>query len=562
VSYLETARRHAILNARKHGSANWKAVLGKVMAEHPELRSRGREVMEEVRRVVEEVNALSREEIAEEAERLESGTGRRVRRKQELPELPGAEAGEVVMRFAPNPSGPLHLGHARAAVLNDEYVRRYSGRLVLRIEDTDPARVYPPAYEMIQQDLRWLGVEVHQVVVQSSRLQVYHEHAEQLIRMGRAYVCFCEAEHFRKLRQRGEECEHRQSSVQENLREYRRMFSELAEGEAVVRLKTGMELSDPAMRDFPIMRISDTPHPKVRARVYPLMNFSVAVDDHLLGITHVLRGKDHIVNTRKQAYIYRFFGWEMPEFIHYGRMKIEGLRLSTSEIRRGIEAGEYSGWDDVRLGTLRALARRGFQPEAVRRAVLDAGVKQSDISFSWKNLFAYNRQIVEPAANRYFFVASPVRLVVEGIEEFEALVRLHPDYPERGCRRLRLRGSGGRVEVFVARRDIERLSAGDVVRLMEGFNLRLKELGAGRAEAEFHSYELEQAKRLGARLIHWVPADEHVEVEVLTPEGSQSGVAERALREVEEGTVVQFERYGFVRIDAAGERIIACYAHP
>jgi len=560
VSYLEAARRHALLNARKYGKADWKAVLGKVMAEHPELRSRGREVVEVVKRVVEEVNALSREELARETEGLEEVRVAE-RRTQGLPELPGAAQGRVVMRFAPNPSGPLHLGHARAAVLNDEYVRRYSGELILRIEDTDPARVYPPAYEMIPQDLNWLGVEVHRLVVQSSRLEVYYEHAQRLIEMGNAYVCSCDAEHFRKLRRRGEECEHRQSSVQDNLREYRRMFSELHEGEAVVRLKTGMQLSDPAMRDFPIMRISEAPHPRVRARVYPLMNFSVAVDDHLLGITHVLRGKDHIVNTRKQAYIYRFFGWKMPEFIHYGRMKIEGVRLSTSEIRRGIEAGMYSGWDDVRLGTLRALARRGFRAEAVRRAVLEAGVKQSDISFSWKVLFAYNRQLVEPEANRYFFVESPVRVWVEGIESFSAKVRLHPDYPERGHRELVLKGSENRVEVLIAKRDAGALRQGEVVRLMEGFNIRVAEPGEP-VLAEFHSYELEEAKRLGARLIHWVPAGENVEVEVLRAEGRRRGAAEPGLREVAAGSVVQFERYGFVRIDATGERIVACYAHP
>ncbi len=560
MSYLEAARRHAILNARRYGRANWKAVLGKLMGEHPELRGRGREVVEEVRRVVEEVNALSREEIEREAERL-GAPERRRKREAGLPELPG-DTSRVVMRFAPNPSGPLHLGHARAAVLNHEYVRRYSGRLILRIEDTDPARVYPPAYEMIPQDLSWLGVEVHQVVVQSSRLDVYREHAEQLIRMGRAYVCFCDTERFRRLRGRGEPCEHRGQSVEENLREFGRMFSELGEGEAVLRLKTGMELRDPAMRDFPIMRISEVPHPRVDARVYPLMNFSVAVDDHLLGVTHVLRGKDHIVNTRKQEFIYRFFGWEMPEFIHYGRMKIEGVRLSTSEIRRGIEAGEYSGWDDVRLGTLRALARRGFMPEAVRRAVLEAGVKQSDISFSWKVLYAHNRQLVEPVADRYFFVASPARLVVEGIESFRARVRLHPDHPERGYRELVLSGTGGRAEVFIDRRDLERLEEGQVVRLMEGFNVLLRRAGDGEGVAEFHSRELEEAKRHGARLIHWVPAGEHVEVEVLRPEGRDTGVGEAALRSVEPGRVVQFERYGFVRIDSKDEAIVACYAHP
>ena len=92
------------------------------------------------------------------------------------------------------------------------------------------------------------------------------------------------------------------------------------------------------------------------------MNFSVAVDDHLLGVTHVIRGKDHIANTRRQRYIFDYFGWDVPVYRHYGRMGIEGVVLSTSQMRQGIVSGNYEGWDDIRLGTLRALARRGIDP--------------------------------------------------------------------------------------------------------------------------------------------------------------------------------------------------------
>ncbi len=552
-------RKHALKNALEFGKANSKAVLGKVLAEKPELRDRVRELLPLVEQVVAEVNALGREEI----EREISGYSFEVKRerRRELPELPGAEGG-VVMRFAPNPSGPLHLGHARAAVLNDAYVKRYSGTLILRLEDTDPARVYPPAYEMIQEDLHWLGVHIHRVVVQSSRLEIYYRHARELIERGHAYVCECTGEEFQRLKLAEQECEHRGKSVEENLADFERMFTEFKEGEAVVRLKTGVELSDPAMRDFPIMRISEAKHPRVSARVYPLMNFAVAIDDHLLGITHVLRGKDHIVNTRKQAFVYRFFGWPMPEFIHYGRLKIEGVALSTSRIKEGIEAGKYSGWDDAALGTLRALARRGFRSEAVRRAMLEVGIKQSDISFSWKNLFAYNRELVEPIANRYFFVASPVEVVIEHMPEFSREVRLHPSYPERGSRRLVVKPEAGVGRIFIAEGDYAKLRQGEFVRLMEGFNVVIQEKRRHWMRARFHSLELEEAKRRRARLIHWVPAPHAVPVTVVKPEGRDTGYGEPALGEVEPGDMVQFERYGFARIDEAGERIIAYYAHP
>ncbi len=556
----ELIRKHALKNALDFGKANPKAVLGKVLAENPELRTRVKELLPIVDKVVAEVNELSREEIAQ-AVAGYSFEVKREEKKETLPELSNVGR-EVVMRFAPNPSGPLHLGHARAAVLNDAYVKRYGGKLILRLEDTDPARVYPPAYEMIQEDLRWLGVEVHDVVIQSSRLEIYYEHAKKLIEQGHAYVCECSAEEFQRLKLDRQECEHRGKSIRENMADFERMFTEYKEGEAVLRLKTGVDLRDPAMRDFPIMRISETPHPRVNARVYPLMNFSVAVDDHLLGITHVLRGKDHIVNTRKQEFIYRFFGWEMPEFIHYGRLKIEGVALSTSKIKEGIEAGRYTGWDDASLGTLRALARRGFRSEAIRRAMLEVGIKQSDISFSWKNLFAYNRELLEPIANRYFFVASPVEVEIHGMPEFSRDVRLHPDYPERGSRTLVLKPERGVGSVFIAKSDYEKLHEGSFVRLMEGFNIEILEKGREKARARFHSLELDEAKRRRAKLIHWVPAQDRVAVEVIKPEGRDEGYGEAALKKVKRDDVVQFERYGFARIDRAGKGVVAYYAHP
>ena len=134
------------------------------------------------------------------------------------------------------------------------------------------------------------------------------------------------------------------------------------------------------------------------------MNFSVVADDHLLGVTHVIRGKDHIANTRRQRYIYDHFGWEVPVYRHYGRMGIEGVVLSTSQMRLGITEGKYTGWDDIRLGTLRALARRGILPDAVKNAMLAIGIGETDISFSWDNLYAENKKLVDPVANRYFFV--------------------------------------------------------------------------------------------------------------------------------------------------------------
>ncbi len=194
----EVVYKHALMNAVKHkGSASPKAVMGSIMSQEAELRSRAKEIGPLSAKVVAKVNELSKEEQQAEMDKLGLEIHEKKQVKKEgLDELPGSHD-NVVMRFAPNPSGPLHIGHARAAVPNGEYVKKYGGKFILRIEDTDPKRVYPPAYDMIQEDLKWLGIEPDEVYFQSDRFEIYYKYAEELIKRGAAYMCTCDGGEFK-----------------------------------------------------------------------------------------------------------------------------------------------------------------------------------------------------------------------------------------------------------------------------------------------------------------------------------------------------------------------------
>lgn len=552
----EVIYKHTLKNALEFGKAKEKAILGKVLAELPEYRKRVKEIIPIINEVVKEVNSYPRERIEEEIKKYKFI---KVERKKEaLPDLKVKD--KVVLRFAPNPSGPLHLGHSRAAILNDEYAKRYKGKLILRLEDTDPSRVYPPAYEMIKEDLEWLEVKIHETHIQSERLEIYYNYAEKLISKGKAYVCTCSQEEFKKLRDAKKQCKCRGLSTEENLERFEKMFSEYKEGQAVVRIKTDLALPDPSMRDFPIMRICETPHPKVgEKRVYPLYNFAVTIDDYLMKVTHVLRGKDHIANTRKQSIIYDYFSWQKPEFIHYGRLSIGGVTLSTSKIMEGIKSKSYTGWDDIRLGTLRALAKRGIQAKAIRKAMLEVGVKESDIDFSWENLYAYNKDIIEPIANRYFFVWEPKKLVIKNAPSFEAQPLLHPNFPERGRRKIKIEAKEGKAEVFISSTDAESIKEGEFLRLMEAFNIIILKK-SNEIFAEYHSQTLEEARKRKAKLIHWL-SGESLPVKVITHEKIFKGLGEENLKNLKEGDIIQFERFGFVRIDKINKEIVAYFTH-
>ena len=572
-------KKYALLNAYQHGGkAQPKAVLGKVLAENPQLKSQVREVASLLSRIVEEVNRLTPEEqlkILRDRwpELLEARRKPAEAEEKRLPPLPEAEEGKVVTRFSPNPDCVLHLGSARAAVLSWFYARNYKGKFILRFEDTDPRGKKPKKefYESIREDLEWLGCKWDEEHIQSLRLPIYYEHAERLLRLEGGYVCTCKPEVFRRLVMEGKPCPCRELPPEIQLERWRMMLDgSFREGEAVLRVKTDLSHPNPAVRDWPALRIVDTerfPHPLVGSqyRVWPLYNFSCGVDDHLMGITHIIRGKEHLTNEVRQKYLYAYFGWKYPQAVHYGRLAITGAELSKSKIKEGVETGVYRGFDDPRLATLQALRRRGITPEAIRELMLDVGVKAADVTLSWENLYAINRKILDAKAYRYFFVDQPLTLKVSGLgKSYVSRQPLHPDHPEKGYRELHVEVSlQGEASLLVSRRDLGLFKPGSIVRLKNLFNVRVERVEDKLVEASFHSESHEEARKAGAPIIHFLPEGETVPCQVLMPDGKLlEGEAEKTCLKLKPGQVVQFERFGFVKVESVNGGVKAVYGHP
>lgn len=547
-------RKYALQNAVQfEGKATVGSVLGKVMAENPELRPKAKEVTVLAKKVVDDINKMSPEDQrkALESESPELLVKESRVREMGLPDLKNVQ-GEVRMRMAPNPSGPLHIGHSRMGILNDEYVKRYGGICYDRFEDTDPARIDPDGYRTIPEDFAWLGVRIDKTVIQSDRFEIYYDIAKKLLEMGKAYVCTCKPDDWRELKNRKLPCPHREQPLSEQMARWNRMFDgSYKPEEASVMVKTDLEHPNPAIRDFVGLRIDDTPHPRTgkKYRVYPLMNLAVAVDDHLFDLTHVLRGKDHLNNTYRQMYVYDYFGWKKPEYIHYGRVSIEDSQLSTSKVAKGIREGQYSGWDDPQLGTLRALKRRGLRPEALRRYWVETGIKEVDIEFSWKTLYSFNRELIDGEANRYFFVIDPVKIKIEGAPKLVGKAPLHPEHPERGIRELVV---GPDSEVYVEARDLS----------SEPKRLRLKDLCNIERSGEGWRYagnDLAVLKE-GVQIVHWVPT-ESIAAEVLMTDGTtKQGLAEKGIVNAK-GKVVQLERFAYARVEETSPFVRCVFTH-
>jgi glutamyl-tRNA synthetase len=568
----EFIRKVALLNAYRHGGkAEPGPVLGRLLGERPDLKPMTQSLITVIRTIVDEVNAMPQKrqgEILQEKwpETLVETVRAEVKG---LTPLPNVERwGRVVTRFSPNPDCVLHLGSARAIILSHDYAKMYKGRFLLRFEDTDPRLKKPVLefYDAIREDLLWLDCRWDEEYIQSDRIPIYYEFAQKLLEDGSAYVCTCNPEEFRRRVLLSLPCPCRDQPPQLHLDRWERMRDgTFREGEAVLRVKTDLKHPNPAVRDWPALRIVEANHPRVgrRFRVWPLYNMACGVDDHLMGITHIIRGKEHLTNETRQRFLYSHLGWRYPEAIHYGRLKIRGALLSKSKILKGLKEGIYSHWDDPRLATFAALRRRGISSESIRRMIIEVGVKPVDATLSWENLYSINRKILDPTADRYFFVADQVPLSVNGLtKDYELTLPLHPERRGREGRALTVKVREGVGRVWISRNDLRALSEHSVVRLMGFINIEVDSVSQDRVEARYHSEGVREARMVKAPLIQWVPYEDPLPTSVIMQDSSTvKGLSETSCRRLKVGQVIQFERFGFVRVDSLNGSLQTYYSH-
>lgn len=400
------------------GKANPGAVLGKVLSENPDLRKDVDVIRKAINDGVMKVNHMN----PEEQNRLFQESGFEIRKSEKvkgLPELRNAEIGKVVTRFAPSPTGPLNISHTlRGVLISYIYARKYKGRFILRFEDTDAKKVEKRYYDWIQEDLRNLGVEWDKLIIQSERMALYYKYAGEMIDKGSAFVCTCSQDDFKKYVMNKEVCKCWMLNRKENAERWKKLLEGgYKEGEAVLRLKTDMKSPNPVLRCPALFRISKVEHPLAgkKYNAWPLYNFANVIDDHEEGVTHVFRGKEHEHNTAVQDIVYSDFKWKPPTVINFGMIYLPGEKLHTRDIKEGIKEGKYSGWDDIKLFTLRSLFRRGFQPEAFFSFAEQTGLSKTDIVIGIENLEGHNKKIIDKMANRYMVVIDPIKLSVSGL---------------------------------------------------------------------------------------------------------------------------------------------------
>jgi glutamyl-tRNA synthetase len=548
-------RKYAVKNAHDYGKAQPGPIIGKIMAlPNADIK----EARAEAERAVRWVNSLSKAELEKEyseySREFESDEKEKLERTSKPKmALPGAEYGKFHTRFAPEPSGYMHIGHAKAALVAKGFAEMYKGKITLYFDDSNPEKSEQKFVDEIKKDLGWLGTEFDEEKYASDNIERVYEYSRKLILGGHAYACSCTADAIKEKRMRKEGCIHRSADKSESIAVFEKMLSgDLEEGDAVIRFRADMKSDNTALRDPSILRIKKHEHYRqgTKYTVWPLYDLNTPINDSLNGMTDIIRSKEYELRDAFYPMVLDALGLEKPRMHLEARLVIKNNITSKRYVNLYIEEGLLSGHDDPRLITLSALRRRGVKPDAIRDFVLRFGMSKSESVVDVSMLLDENKKRIDGGARRLFYVENPVKLVVQGAETREVELKLHPS-ADLGSRSYEVG-------------DTFYISSADASQLKPKSRVALKGLYTVEVVKKARDGMLAVRSDKDSDLrVQWVAEGKLLLAEVampkppLKPDGTfdkesmerSKGYVESYSSKLKHGDIVQFERFGFCILD-------------
>ncbi len=387
----------------------------------------------------------------------------------------------VKTRFPPEPNGYLHIGHAKALCVDFGIAKKYGGTCNLRFDDTNPAKEEKAFVDGIQRDIEWLGFKWDKLYFASDFFDRLYEIACSMIRRGLAYVDDQSPEEMRAnrgtLTEPGKNSPYRDRTPEENLDLFRRMKEgEFPDGTRVLRAKIDMASPNVLLRDPTMYRIKHMHHHRAGDKwcIYPMYDFQHPVQDAIEGITHSLCSLEYEIHRP----LYDWFVThaevtdQPPRQIEFARLNIERTVMSKRYLRRMVEEGVVSGWDDPRMPTLVAMRRRGYPAAAVLDFMGRVGVAKADSTVEGNLLDHCVREALADTAPRAMAVLNPLKLTFANWEEGKVdtlTVENHPDHPEMGTREIHFT-----KHAYIEREDFMEEPVKKFFRLAPGKEVRLK----------------------------------------------------------------------------------------
>ncbi len=513
-------------------------------------------------------------------------------------DLASGKHDHVVTRFPPEPNGYLHIGHAKAIVLNFGTAEKYDGRCHLRFDDTNPLTESVEYVESMQEDIQWLGYDWgDHLFYASDYFEKMFDCAVHLIRRGKAYVDSLSMEEIREYRgtvtEPGRFSPYRGRSIDENLDLFHRMRAgEFADGEHVLRAKIGMDSPNMLMRDPLLYRIRHARHHHRGDDwcIYPMYDFAHCLEDAFEAVTHSLCSLEFENNREVYDWVIRETEVEnQPQQIEFARLNMGYTVMSKRKLLRLVEGGLVEGWDDPRLPTLAGLRRRGVPPEAIRTFCHRIGVTKANSRVELELFENTIRDELNMRAPRVMAVTDPLKVTItnfDGDTEWLDASYYPHDVPLEGSRKIPFTR-----ELFIERDDFEehppkgfyRMSPGQEVRLRYGYYVTCQDVikdDSGRIIELLCTYDPDTRSGTSADgrkvkgTIHWVSATEGIPCELrlydrlfaqedpeedkekdflecLNPDSLilRRGVIEPSVLDDDPTTTYQFERRGYFRQD-------------
>ena len=337
---------------------------------------------------------------------------------------------EIHTRFPPEPNGYLHIGHAKAILLNYGLAQKYNGKFNLRFDDTNPTKEKTEFVEAIENDIAWLGADWEgRLFFASDYFQEMYEGAVKLIKKGKAYVSDLTAEQIREYRgtltEPGKEDPYANRSIEENLQLFEDMKNgKFADGEKVLRARIDMASSNINMRDPVIYRVAHMTHHRTGDKwcIYPMYDYAHPIEDAIEGITHsicTLEFEDHrpLYDWVLIELGYKEDASGTPKQIEFAKLYLTNVVTGKRYIKRLVEEGIVDGWDDPRLVSIAALRRRGFTPESIKLFVDLCGVAKANSSVDYAMLEYCIREDLKLKKSRMMAILDPIKVVIDNYPE-------------------------------------------------------------------------------------------------------------------------------------------------
>jgi len=513
--------------------------------------------------------------------------------------LPDVEKG-VVTRFPPEPSGYLHIGHAKAALLNDYFAhKKYKGKMIVRFDDTNPSKEKQEFQDSILKDCELLGIKPDQVTYTSDYFQNLYDRAVQMIKDGHAYADDTPQEQLQQERMNRIESQHRNDSVEDSLAHFEEMKKGTEEGKRwFIRAKIDMTSNNGAMRDPVIYRCNPEAHHRTGTawKIYPTYDFACPIVDSDEGITHALRTTEYNDRDPQYQWFIKTLGLRGVHNWNFSRMNFIKTFLSKRKLTKVVAEGKVWGWDDPRMPTVRGIRRRGMTIPALQEFIVKQGPSKNINRMDWTSFWATNKKHIDPIAKRYTAVVATnkVTCTVAGAPEAPRTEEkdVHAKNSELGKKKVVFSNT-----IIVDQEDAQSFAEDEEITLMNWGNAivrkkkyTLNPLNLVKNEEDKTVSELELELHLQgdvkktSKKITWLSTDQElvpltmydfdylitkdkleeddVLEKVLNPntEFKTEAVADCNVADLKEDDIVQFDRKGFFRIDRPfkhGESVVA-----